>query len=166
MEYSNNKKFRNWSRFIILFIALSAIFLGAYYSGFTREYCGTDKTCFSEKSFECKPAEVYTSRTNNIYYYQINPTMGNQCEVLIKFDRAQEGTPAEHVTLLEGKSMTCTIPKAEMRKLDILDMENVMQYCTGPLKESLYELIVKRMYELIILNLKEISTEANNLMKI
>jgi len=152
LEYAKSKKFRNWSRFIILFIVLSGIFLGAYYSGFTREYCGTDKNCFTENSYSCKPSEVYTSRTNNVYYYKINPTMGNQCEVFVRFDRAQEGTPAEHITLLEGKSMICTIPKNEMKKIDILDMEDVMQYCTGPLKESLYELIVKRMYELIILN--------------
>ena len=166
MEYAKGKKYKNWSRFIILLIILSAIFLGAYYSGFTREYCGTDTNCFSEKAYNCRPAEVYTSRSNNIYYYKINPTINNKCELFIKFDRAQEGTPSEHVTLLEGKSMTCTMPKSEMRKRDVLDMEGIMPFCTGPLKESLYELIVQRMYELIIINLKEISTEANALMKI
>lgn len=166
MEYAKSKKFKNWSRFIILIIILSAIFLGAYYSGFTREYCGTDTTCFSEKAYNCRPAEVYTSRDNNIYYYKINPTIANQCKLFIKFDRAQEGTPSEHITLLEGKSMTCTMPKSEMRKQDVLDMEGIMPYCTGPLKESLYELIVKRMYELIIINLEEISTEADKIMKI
>lgn len=166
MEYAKSKKFKNWSRFITLIIILSAIFLGAYYSGFTREYCGTDTSCFSEKAYSCRPAEVYTSRNNNIYYYKINPTIANECKLFIKFDRAQEGTPPEHVTLLEGKSMTCTMPKSEMRKQDVLDMEGIMPYCTGPLKESLYELIVKRMYELIIINLKEISTEADKIMKI
>lgn len=166
MEYAKNKKFKNWSRFIILLIVLSAIFLGAYYSGFTREYCGTDQTCFSEKAYGCRPAEVYTSRNNNVYYYRINPTIMNKCDLFVKFDRAQEGTPSEHITLLEGKSMTCTIPKSEMKKQDVLNMENIMPYCTGPLKESLYQLIVKRMYELIIVNLKEISTEADKIMKI
>ena len=90
----------------------------------------------------------------------------NKCDLFVKFDRAQEGTPSEHITLLEGKSMTCTIPKSEMKKQDVLNMENIMPYCTGPLKESLYQLIVKRMYELIIVNLKEISTEADKIMKI
>ena len=56
--------------------------------------------------------------------------------------------------------------KLEMRKLEILEMNNIMQYCTGPLKESLYELIIKRMYELIIVNLGEIAEEAKNIMKV
>ena len=45
-------------------------------------------------------------------------------------------------------------------------MNNIIQYCTGPLKESLYELIVKRMYELIIVNLGEIAEEAKNIMEV
>ncbi len=166
MEYAENKKFKNLSRFILFLIIFGAIFLVSHFTGFTREYCGTDKFCFSENAESCDPAEVYISRENNVYYYKMTPTLKNQCNILIKFERAQKGTLPEHTTILEGKTMTCKIPKSEMRSLDVLNMENVIQHCSGPLKEALYELIVKRMYELIVLNLNEITSEAQKAMRI
>ena len=166
VDFSNTKKLKNIPKILFLILIIVGLFFGAYYTGITREYCGKDINCFSEKAESCKPAEVYLSRSTNVYYYKTTPSFGNKCDLFIKFERAQEGTLQEHKELLEGKSMTCTIPKNEMRELDILEMNNIMQYCTGPLKESLYELIVKRMYELIIVNLGEIAEEARNIMKV
>ena len=62
--------------------------------------------------------------------------------------------------------MKCIIPKDELRKLNLLETDKVINYCTGPLKEGLYQLMVKRMYELVITNLGEIAEEANNILKV
>ena len=61
--------------------------------------------------------------------------------------------------------MKCDIPRKVLKEKDLLKMDEIMPYCSGELKEALYELIVKRMYELIILNLGEIAEEAENIMK-
>jgi hypothetical protein len=165
VEYSENKKLRSGMKLIILAIILTGIFFAAYYSGMTREYCGKDQDCFSENAKSCSPSEVYLSRSNNVYHYKLTPIIGNKCNLKITFERAQEGLPPEHIELLEGKSMNCNIPKSVLREKDLLKMDEIMPYCSGELKEALYELIVKRMYELIILNLGEIAEEAKNIMK-
>ncbi|MDP3917493.1 MAG: hypothetical protein Q8Q42_04390 [Nanoarchaeota archaeon] len=165
MEYSNNK-YKNISRIVVPLILIIGLFLAAYYTGFTREYCGTDENCFLEKAKTCSPAEVYLSKSNNIYYHKITPELKNNCKLIIRFERAQEGTLPEHIELLEGKSMKCIIPKSELKKLNLLETNEVIDYCTGPLKEGLYELMVKRMYELIVVNLGEIAEEAKKLIKV
>jgi hypothetical protein len=147
-------------------VIIVGIFIAGYYLGFTREYCGTDVNCFNEKKNTCSPVEVYSSKENNVYYYKLNPTLRNRCKLLIKFEKAQEGTSPEHIALLEGKSMMCILPKQKMQTLSILEMNEIMPYCSGPLKEGIYELIVKRMYELIITNLGEITEEAEKIMKV
>ena len=62
--------------------------------------------------------------------------------------------------------MTCKIPKKQLPNTNLIEMNNIMEYCSGPLKESLYELIIKRMYELVIINLAEIAEQAESLMKV
>jgi len=166
VEYSGVRRIKNLPRFLILIIIIVGLFLAAYYLGFTREFCGKDQNCFSQKAASCSPAEVFVSRNNNIFYYQINPTIRNQCKLIVKFERAQEGTLQEHTELLEGKSMKCYIPKSEMRRINVIEMENIIGYCSGELKEGLYELIIKRMYELIITNLGSITEEAQKAMKV
>jgi hypothetical protein len=166
VKYAIGTRFRYLPRFAIALIILVGIFVLAYYTGFTREYCGSDTSCFEAKAASCSPAEVYTSNNNNVYYYKISPTITNKCLLKVKFVRAQEGTSYDHVSLLEGKSMTCKIPKKQLPNTNLIEMNNIMEYCSGPLKESLYELIIKRMYELVIINLAEIAEQAESLMKV
>ncbi len=167
VEYSKDyNKIKNLPRIAILLLIVFGLFLSAYYLGFTREYCAKDQDCFLEKAATCSPAEVYVSRSNNIYHYQIYPSLKNTCRLKVTFERAQEGTSPEHIQLLEGKSMNCFIPKDNLRSVNPIEMENIMDYCSGPLKEGLYELIIKRMYELIVINIGEIAEEAQSVMKI
>lgn len=167
VEYSADyKKIKNLPRLAVLLIIIFGLFLSAYYLGFTREYCGKDEQCFLENSAVCSPADVYISRSNNVYHYMIYPTIRNKCKLVITFERAQEGTSPEHIQLLEGKSMTCFIPKDNLRAVNPIDMNNVIDYCSGPLKEGLYELIIKRMYEFVVINIEDIAEEAQKVMKV
>jgi hypothetical protein len=166
IKYAISERFKYLPRFAIALVIIVGLFALAYYAGFTREYCGSDTNCFEQKATSCKPAEVYMSNNNNIYYYKVSPTVTNNCLLKIKFARAQEGTSYDHISLLEGKSMTCKIPKKELSNINIVEMNNVMMYCSGPLKESLYELIIKRMYELVIVNLAEIAEQAEEIINI
>jgi len=167
VEYSKDyKKIKNLPRIAILLLIIFGLFLSAYYLGFTRTYCGKDQACFLVHSSNCSPAEVYVSRSNNVYHYLVYPTLQNKCKIKIIFERAQEGTLPEHVAFLEGKSMTCFIPKDNLRNLNPLEMDHVIDYCSGDLKEGLYELIIKRMYEFIVVNIGDIAEEAQQVMKV
>tara|TARA_Y100000310_G_C20671809_1_gene810709 strand:+ start:442 stop:945 length:504 start_codon:yes stop_codon:yes gene_type:complete len=166
VEYSLGKKIRYLPQVFFLILIILILFLSAHYTGFTRKYCGADTSCFEERVASCNPSEVYTSRDNNIYYYKMIPTLTGGCSVKIKFERAQEGTLQEHISLLEGKSMTCKVPRKHLGEINIIEMEQMMPYCTGPLKESLYELVIKRMYELVVSNLGEIAEQAEKAMKV
>ncbi len=167
MEYSKDyNKLKNLPRIAILLLIIFTLFLSAYYLGFTREYCGKDKDCFLVNTATCSPAEVYVSRSNNIYHYQIYPSLKNTCKLKVTFERAQEGTSQEHIELLEGKSMNCYIPKSNLRSVNPIEMENIITYCSGPLKEGLYELIIKRMYEFVIINIGEITEELQTIMNV
>ena len=167
VEYSADyRKIRNLPRIAILLLIIFGLFLSAYYLGYTREYCGKDKDCFLSHAKTCSPAEVYVSRSNNVYHYIIFPTIKNKCKLSITFERAQEGTSEEHARLLEGKSMTCLIPKSNLESVNPIEMEDVIDYCSGPLKEGLYEMIIKRMYEFVIINIGEITEELQNAMNV
>jgi len=166
VEYASKIKLKRSAQIVTLVVIISALFLGSYYTGLTREFCGKDQVCFEEKAATCSPAEVYISRENNVYSYVMHPTLRNKCQITITFERAQEGTAQEHVEFLEGKEMTCIIPKGDMRSLDVIQMDQVMEYCHGPLKEGLYELIVKRMYEVVVANLGSIVEEVERVMKV
>ncbi len=166
VKYAINPRLKYLPRLALVLIIITSLFVTTHYTGLTRKYCGSDAACFQEKAASCSPSEVYISRNNNVYYYKISPTITTKCALKIKFERAQEGTSPDHVALLEGKSMTCKIPKKELPNLDVVEMNNIMPYCSGPLKESLYELIIKRMHELVIINLGEIAEQAEDLMKV
>ena len=55
--------------------------------------------------------------------------------------------------------MLCLIPKSELSLININEVENLLKYCTGQLKEGIYEIIIKKMYSIIISNLGEILGE-------
>lgn len=74
-----------------------------------------------------------------------------------------KATPGSELALrasLEGKSMTCTIQRSRLQEQSFSDMDDLAEFCTGPLKEAMYEMIVQRMYALVISNLGNISLEA------
>jgi len=166
VKYSKPYRFKSLPYIVVLLIIFGSIFVTAYYSGITRRYCSKDTACFLEKAKSCKPAEVYTTQNNNVYQYRIYPTPTKTCIMKIELKKVQEGSLPEHQTLLEGKSMKCKIPKKEIKTLNLNNLNNIIPYCSGPLKESMYELIIKRMYELIITNLGEITAETKSLMKV
>jgi hypothetical protein len=166
VEYSRGKNLKILSQISIILVFIAALFFIAHFSGFTREYCGTDTNCFSEKTKNCGSAEVYVSRETNLYYYKTTPSLSKNCNLKIEFKQAQEGALPEHTKLLEGKSMKCKVPKEELKTLDVVELSNIIPYCSGPLKESLYELIIKRMYETIIVNLGDIAEKSQILMNI
>jgi len=71
---------------------------------------------------------------------------------------------AETKTNFEGKSMKCLVPTNEISEKSINEMENTLSYCTGPLKEAIYEVIIKRMYSYFVKNIDVFVEKLNETM--
>ncbi len=163
MEYTPQK----WSfltKVAIVGGILLALFVAGYYTGYFRKDCEQDKQCFQEYVQECKPAQVAVIRNNNAYLYWVGNKLGKTCEINIKSLRVDAGAPPEFKHL-EGKEMSCKVPKEELVTTNFDNFDNLLQYCHGPLKEGLYEIIIQRMYALVVSQLGDIVKEAKTVLK-
>ena len=163
MEYTPEK----WSflaKVAVVGGILIALFVAGYYTGYFRKDCGEDKSCFQEEVKDCKPAQVAVIRNNNAYLYRVGNQLGESCEVRIKALRVDAGAPPEFKSL-EGEEMSCKIPKTELATTNLDNFDNLLGYCHGPLKEGLYEIIIQRMYALVVSQLGDIVKEAQKVLK-
>ena len=143
---------------------LIALFVAGYYSGYFRKDCSQDQSCFQKAVEKCKPAQATVVRNNNVYLYWVGWQLGKTCEIKIQALRIDAGAPPEFKNL-EGKKMSCKIPKTELEKTNIDNFDNLLAYCHGPLKEGLYEVIIQRMYSLVVSQLGDIVKEALKVLK-
>lgn len=138
---------------IIIFVVLLIIF---YYFGLIFKKTCTTQECFEDSVGVCSPVKFDNRINNNIYHYEIYRSLGANCKININLLRSSEGTDFDTKGRLEGKSMKCLIPKDDLATLRLTEVNNLLKYCSGPLKEGIYEIIIKNMYTIIINNLGEI----------
>ncbi|MBI2109966.1 hypothetical protein HYT58_02215 [Candidatus Woesearchaeota archaeon] len=148
--------------FLLIVIASAATL---YVTGFIRKDCKDDKECFNWALKKCISSRVVLVKNNNIYTYGSVHSFGKMCKVDITLERVAVGADLELKRLLEGKSMTCKVPKDKLQQVDIENFEDLMSYCHGELKEGLYELIIQRAYSLIIANLGDVVKELEGTLK-
>lgn len=146
----------------IFFIAL---FIILYYLGAFKGSCEDDE-CFKDATTFCTPKKYEKSVDNSIYKYVISRSFGENCKINVKLEQSAEGTDFETKGKVEGKSMNCLVPKSELSAVNFNEVENLLGYCSGPLKEGIYEILIKKMYGIIISNLGQILGEVQlNLIK-
>lgn len=163
MEYTPRK----WSflaKAAIIGGILLALFVAGYYIGYFPKECNQDKSCFQNAVQECKPAQVTVVRNNNAYLYAVGNQLGKNCEVKIKAVRMDAGAPPEFKKL-EGTEMSCRIPKEKLAVTNFDEFDNLLGYCHGTLKEGFYEIIIQRMYSLVVSQLGDIVKEAQKVLK-
>ena len=136
---------------IIVFLVVTGIL---FYFGFFTKAC-SDDDCFNDAMKFCRPIDYVKNVNNNIYLYTVHRSFGNECSLKISMLSAAPGSDIE-VADLEGKSMRCKIPKSELITTQFEEVDNILGFCTGELKEGIYELIIKRMFGLVIGNIEEI----------
>ncbi len=142
------------------------IFLAGYYFGYVGESCGQDGACFNTKLAACKPSSFLNIKNNNVYSYKIANMFGKSCILTITLERTAVGTEPEIVSLLEGKSMRCHVPKKELQQVQVDKVNSILQYCHGELKEGLYALIINRMYTYLIAQLGPIQEQIDQLREV
>ena len=121
--------------------------------------CDYDLTCFNEAALQCKPALVNIIQEGNTFEYTVDGIEDDNCILSITVTEVNKETSEETIAALEGKSMKCSIP-LETNIIEIQENSDIMTYCTGPLKEAMYEIIIQRMYGVIAQNMGSIISEA------
>lgn len=159
MKYSR-KKLRSfpYQKLIIIFIIVVVVYL-FFFSGFFKKDCGQDTNCFNSMAQKCKPSTYLNIKDGSYYEYKIKGSEKDNCIIYVKLEKMAPGSSIDLINSFQGKDMICSIPKQELNNIDILDMESFLNYCTGPLKEAIYELMIKKLYGLIIQNMGDIVTE-------
>ena len=125
--------------------------------------CDYDLTCFNEAALQCKPALVNIIQEGNTFEYTVEGIEDNNCILSITVTEVNKETSEETIAALEGKSMECAIP-LETNIVEIQENADIMTYCTGPLKEAMYEIIIQRMYGVIAQNMGSIISEAKEVL--
>ncbi len=145
---------------VLIIILAIMIFIGFnfYYFGLIKKTCDSSE-CFLEYVKDCSPVKYGNLINNNKYKYEISRSFGSKCKLWVYLERASEGTDFETKEKLVGKSMRCLIPKDELAFVKVTEVNNLLQYCTGSLKEGIYEIIIKNMYNLILSNLGEVLSD-------
>ena len=147
-------------RSLIIIVAIILIILGALF--IYKKGCD-DEECFNEALAKCSPAKLYSYRNNNLYLYKISRSLGD-CKLYIKVEKMAIGSEPSLVRLLEGNSMKCRIPDDVTITLD--EMENLLDYCHGSLKEGLYQIMLERLYALVVRDMSGIIDKAQEILKV
>lgn len=142
------KKRQKYSNFIPLIFIIVFVLL-IFYLSYEKD-CGFDESCFNEAFESCNKAKYMSEEEGNLFQYSIQGQKGNDCEVEVTILEVSQEADQETKNLFSGKSMTCYIPENQAFTVDTLTL------CTGPLKESMYELIIQKMYSILAQNLGDL----------
>ncbi|MBI2671087.1 hypothetical protein HYX18_03880 [Candidatus Woesearchaeota archaeon] len=116
--------------------------------------CKQDRKCFDKRAASCMPASYLYENQENIFQYNvIGSSFNHTCAIGIKLLKTSPLSSLETKQLFEGKSMTCKLPKEQLLIASVQETSNILNYCTGPLKEATLELMIKKLYGTIAQNL-------------
>jgi hypothetical protein len=115
--------------------------------------CKDDLNCFNRAFLTCSKAKVTGYENNNLFEYKILNQEDTDCIVEINLKEVNQQLDQDTKEKFQGKSMTCSLPIADGFSTDELNL------CQGPLKETIYELTIQKMYNLLAQNLGEIISE-------
>lgn len=153
------KKRQFSKRWIILGVIVIVLVVLALIFVFYEKDCTGDVECFNRAFSSCSKAKFELIKGGNLYSYQIRGGLISDCTIDITLVRMAAGSDANLVERFEGKSMRCKLPSTEISGKSFEEMTDLADYCTGPLKEEMYKMIIERMYAYLIENLGTISEE-------
>ena|SRR3989344_5775508 len=145
-------------RGVIIIIIGVLLILSPFYGLIRPKTCDT-AGCFEVAAAECKKAEfLFNDGDKTITSYKIIGEEDDNCKLDIKIKEMisfSESTKKQ----FEGKKMTCLIPKEEFSRMKFEEMGGNLDYCSGPLKEAMYESIVKKLYNLVVKDMSAVLDE-------
>ncbi len=127
---------------------------------FSPKRCGTNEQCFNERAAVCKRAAVTITNLENNYYYEVRGKKGAEsCIVKVVLVKTNPNAAENLKRALEGKGMLCEIPRTLLAVTPLAKIENINDYCTGPLKEVLLEISLENLYEIVVKQIGPIAVQ-------
>jgi hypothetical protein len=130
---------------IVYFVVYEDIFLI-----FTRE-C-EDKECFDANLARCRRARYVSEVEEASWIFTIRGKEKGNCEIDVELANVKQGDIS--LSSAVGKQMTCYLP---LNSITVPGDD--LSLCTGPLKEEMQDLIIKKMHAYILENLGQINEE-------
>lgn len=146
---------------LIILILVAA--LGACLYFYYPRDCKTDSGCFIKAAQTCSKAKVITYKEGNEFIYEIKIKKNNDCIFYVKINKMKEGVDYNLVSLLQGKDMLCQIPLEKFRQNPLADTKDIIDNCSGSLKEAIQQLTIERLYSVVIGNMGGINKELQKL---
>lgn len=145
-------------RGLILIVIVILILTSIFYFSLHIKNCKTSG-CFEAAALKCKKAIIKVREANNsISQYTIKGEKKGNCILNIKLEKIGS-LSQEMQQKFEGKEMLCEIPKNEFSRMKIEDMGSNLDYCHGPLKEEIYDVVIKKLYNLVVRDMSSILEE-------
>lgn len=155
-QEENHNGFRfTWAMILIVATVILLTVFFAYYFGLVKKTCGTEE-CFQEQLQKCGMSTYSKIHNYNYYAYTIQGRTAEECKLNIRLAKMAAGTSPEKIAMFEGKDMDCKIPMEEVQEATTEKINTILKYCTGPLKEAMYEQIIEKLYTVVVSNLGEI----------
>jgi len=143
---------------IIIYLTLLFIIFAVFASEFKKN-CNYNTECFQKAAERCNLAKLDVISHDNHYIYEIKGKEENNCLISVKLIELSPNSPTELTELFDQKEMICTLSQEELNINELIEAQGIDDRCSGPLKEAMYELIIKRMYGVIAKNFGPILTE-------
>ena len=103
--------------------------------------CKDNEECFNSASSICKKAKANLLKDEDVYNYYIRGKKDDNCVVKITMLQVSEKKSLSMKEGLEGRYMDCAVPMKLMSEKPINKMSEINDYCTGPLKEAILEIL-------------------------
>ncbi len=150
-------------RGLIVIVVGILIILSLVYFIFTPKDCKTSG-CFETAALKCDKASIKVRESNgSISQYTIKGGERNNCLLHIKLEKIGSSSQ-EMQNRFEGKDMLCKIPKNEFSRMKLEEMGSNLDYCHGPLKEEIYDVIIKKLYNLVVRDMSSILQEVERVL--
>ncbi len=146
---------------IYVFLGLLTLFIVVLVFTHTKD-CGSDEACFNKYAVDCKKVEAKVSKQNNLFFYEVQGKQKDtelKCIVKITLLKSESNATPTLRTNLEGKGMVCTVPQKLLKEKGLSDIENINDYCSGPLKEALLQISLENLYTVVVKNIGSLALQ-------
>ncbi len=116
--------------------------------------------CFEAAAAECKKAKILVDEAGkSISEYTIKGEDDDNCILNIEVKEISSDYSQSTKERFKGKSMLCKIPVNEFSRMKFENMGANLDFCSGPLKEAMYDAVVKKLYNLVIKDMATVLDE-------
>ena len=125
--------------------------------------CESNEECFNRYASKCSRATANVVAQDNVFLYEVQGKKTEEgvknCIVKVTLVRLEESATPNLKKALEGRGMLCHVPRTLLAETPLSHIENINDYCTGPLKEVLLQISLEKLYDVVVKNIGPLSLQ-------